>query len=187
LKHIENNETRTVLQNWNNGSGKYILYDKDVNFEHQMMGLNSPYCHITSPIRRIVDLLNQTMIYNSIFPHYVSLDARSFIEKWINKLALINESTKSTRKIQNECKILDECFGKGHDVMKIAHAGILFERSFSAEKNIYIYTVYLEKLKLISKIKTEEKFDNNSEHLFNIYLFENEENTKKKIKLSFSS
>ena len=37
----------------------------------------------------------------------------------------------------------------------------------------------------VSNIKSEEKFENNSEHTFNIFLFENEEKTKKKIKLCF--
>ena len=48
------------MNNWNNVTGQYINYNEDENMEHDIMELKS-YIHITSPIRRLVDLLNQTI------------------------------------------------------------------------------------------------------------------------------
>ena len=176
LMHLKNTETRAVLQNWNN-TGQYILYKDDET---------TSYCHITSPIRRIVDLLNQIMIYDKLFPNLISDTAITFLNKWTNRIEFINSSTKSIRKIQNESKLLNMCFGN-NEIMNNKHNGILFERTFNEKTELYVYTVYMENLKLISKIKSKEKFENNTEHTFKIFLFENEERTKKKIKLSFLS
>jgi exoribonuclease R len=183
LIHINDKETRNVLQNWNNCSGQYIMYDENACFTHEVMGISNNYCHITSPIRRIVDLINQTMIHIKLFPDSKFIGANNFLCKWTRRIAFINSSTKSIRKIQNECKLLNLCF-KNDDIMNIKHKGILFDRNFNQENNSYTYAVYLIDLKMISKIKSDLFILDNTEREFKIFLFKNEENTKKKIKLA---
>ena len=52
-------DVQRMIQYWKNTSGQYILYsDNHELLEHAVMQMKS-YIHITSPIRRMVDLLNQ--------------------------------------------------------------------------------------------------------------------------------
>ena len=65
-----------LLKHWNNISGHYIHYADDAIINHQLVDMSSmsilhkknsnslkPYIHITSPIRRLVDLLNQIIMF----------------------------------------------------------------------------------------------------------------------------
>ena len=61
------------------------------------------YIHITSPIRRLVDLLNQMSMMQHLGNTELSIEASAFLLKWIQKIEYINTSTKNTRKVQTEC------------------------------------------------------------------------------------
>jgi hypothetical protein len=57
-------DTRRLIQTWNNTTGQYCVFSKDTEtilFDHEVMKLKN-YIHITSPIRRLVDLLNQMIL-----------------------------------------------------------------------------------------------------------------------------
>jgi exoribonuclease R len=55
-----------LLKNWKNISGKYKLYDNEKKNPHSALKKES-YVHITSPIRRLVDLLNLIAFQHSMF------------------------------------------------------------------------------------------------------------------------
>lgn len=157
--------------------GEYVGYNKN---------LINPYCHFTSPIRRIVDIVNQLIVYTQLFPYSISKSAELFFQRWMNNIKFINESMKSIRKVENQCRILDMCFGdKMMSNTRIINLGIIFNKNFNVKKCLFTYDVYLHDMKVFSKVKTTESIDNNSEHEFEIFLFENEEKTKKKLKLAF--
>ena len=50
-------DTTRIINSWNNVSGQYLLYTETANLQHELMG-GKTYAQITSPIRRIIDLLN---------------------------------------------------------------------------------------------------------------------------------
>ena len=63
-------EMKTMLVNWNSSGGFYMVINNDtpdvykehiLNTKHDVLKLDA-YVHITSPIRRLVDLLN--MFFN---------------------------------------------------------------------------------------------------------------------------
>ena len=58
-KHNFNKETMMVIKNWNNTTGHYLQYNCDAELSHDIMNVKA-YIHMTSPIRRLIDLLNQT-------------------------------------------------------------------------------------------------------------------------------
>jgi translation initiation factor 6 (eIF-6) len=84
---IENNkynlkdDTIRVINNWNNTVGQYLLYNDNISLEHELLNIQS-YIHITSPIRRLVDLLNQMLLCKNInLIQNMSLDC--LMEKYI--------------------------------------------------------------------------------------------------------
>ena len=170
-----------AIRNWNNVAGQYVVYSEDAVLDHEVMKTKS-YIHITSPIRRLVDLLNQMLLFNSIgLVKTISEEGNTFIKKWLEKIDYINTSMRSIRKIQTDCMLLHTCF-TNPETMNEIHEGIVFDKIIKYNGSIS-YMVYLDKLRMLTKINIANDIENYSKMKFKLYLFENEEYTKKKIRL----
>jgi len=177
--HLEEN-TQRMIKSWSNTTGQYIVYNGS-SLEHELMKTKN-YIHITSPIRRLIDLLNQMWISKSLtIIENVSNDAEQFFMDWIHKMDYINTSMRSIRKVQTDCHILYECFNNA-SIMNTIYNGVIFDKIKKNDGSI-VYMVYLEELKLLARIKTYTEYDNYTKHSFKIFLFEDEYNVKNKIRL----
>ena len=140
------------------------------------------YVHITSPIRRLVDLLNQIILFDQFsLVTQISSDARKFLEYWITQMEYINTSMRYIRKIQTSCQLLSHCF-QHPELMEKQHKGVVFDKTIKNDGFI-TYMVYLQELKILSRVTTQSDVPNYSYQNFNMYLFEDEDKIKKKIRL----
>ena len=89
---------------WGTTSGQYVLGKSP----HEVLELDA-YIHITSPIRRLVDLLNLMNIQTNMQIYEYSDNAKEFYNFWINKLDYINTTMRAIRKVQTECTLLELC------------------------------------------------------------------------------
>ena len=177
--HLEEN-TQRMIKSWSNTTGQYIVYNGTL-LEHELMKTKN-YIHITSPIRRLIDLLNQMWISKSLsIIENVSSDADQFFMDWIHKMEYINTSMRSIRKVQTDCNILHECFNN-QSIMNTTYNGVIFDKIKKNDGSI-VYMVYLEELKLLARIKTYTDYENYTKHSFRIFLFEDEYHVKNKIRL----
>jgi exoribonuclease R len=143
----------------------------DVCAPHSQLGVDA-YVHITSPIRRLVDILNQIL-----FQSGVSVIGQAFLDKWTHRLDLVNRATKDIRKTQMDCELLALAErGVTNDL-----SGILFDRNFISGK--YEYAVYIEEFKMFSRIKLDECIENFTKSQFCIFVFDDEDRLCKKIRL----
>ena len=184
IDHVvpSNVATDTVIQHWISCSGQYEMYHDQLNNGSHLF-LHHVYAQVTSPIRRLVDLLNQTMIIAHMQAFH-SEGACAFVSHWTSKLDYINTSMRSIRKLQTACSLLHQCTVHP-EIMEDTHEGIVFDKLRKAN-GLFGYMVYLDKLKLLSKVTTTVDVNNHSRHQFRIYLFESELHTKKKIRVSFT-
>jgi len=181
LKEEIDDETLRIVTSWNNVSGQYVLFDENSDLGHDVMNIKS-YTQITSPIRRLVDLLNLMILSNKLsLICYLSSDAQLFLNNWLGELVYLNASMRSIRKIQTDCDVLNRCF-TNPDIMYNEYSGIIFDKIMKNDGN-YSYMVYLKGIKLLSRFSSHNNFDDYSTHNFKIYLFEDEDKTKKKIRL----
>jgi len=170
-----------VIKMWNNISGKYMVYTENSKMEHEIMK-TANYSQITSPIRRLVDLLNQMWMSKTLdIIHRPSQDAMDFFHKWLSQMDYLNISMRSIRKIQTDCEVLHRCF-TDPTIMDIIHKGVLFDKIKKNDGSI-MYMVYLEELKLLSRVKLYIELDNYTTHMFKIFLFDDEYKIKKKIRI----
>ena len=147
--------------------------------------LTERYLHITSPIRRLVDLLNQTVLQHQYTcAENTSPESLRFVEKWKTRIDALNESMRSTRKIQMECELMHRCFTQP-DLLDTIHSGFVFEKVYLESKQKYEYMVYCEKIALMTRVTMEKELDNYFMTSFRLFLFENEDKTKKKIRLQY--
>ena len=139
---------------------------------HSQLGVDA-YVHITSPIRRLVDILNQIL-----FQTDVSELCQTFLDKWTRNLDEVNRATKDIRKTQMDCELLALVNKNG---CPQEFSGILFDRTAVSAR--YEYAVYIEELKMFSRIKLEDRIENFTKSQFRIFVFEDEDRLCRKIRL----
>ena len=178
-------ETQRVIKTWNNTAGLYVVYNKNAVLEHEIMKMKC-YIHITSPIRRIIDLLNQIWIMKSMnLINNQSDDCCHFFDHWLHKIDYINDSMRTIRKIQSDCELVHRFFNEihyGDSNIHTMYEGTVFGKVVKNDGSIH-YMVFIESIQLLSRINTHIDVANYSKQSFRLFLFEDEYNVKKIIRL----
>jgi len=187
-QYIENNrlpvesdlpdDIQQFLKAWNSGAGTYTKYDN--RQAHSVMDIES-YIHITSPIRRLVDLLNIIEVQRQIGIYDFSSDAMEFCNSWYNRLDYINQTMRDIRKVQTDCSML-ELLTNNPNLNESIYDGYVFDKTVR-DDGMYQYAVYINKLRLVSRITVPYDIENYSVLQFKIYIFEEEDTFRKKIRL----
>lgn len=167
---------------WNSSSGQYINGEEldTKQIRHEMLELDA-YIHITSPIRRLVDLLNIIKFQQNTGIIKLSENADKFYNKWLHNLEYINTTMRSIRKVQVDCTLLDLCINN-IDVMEKEYDGYLFDKILRND-GLFQFMVFLPELKLSSRITLRDNINNFESKKFKLFLFNDEESFKKKIRL----
>jgi hypothetical protein len=171
------------IQIWNSASGQYIdgseIVDETAT-RHDMLDMDA-YIHITSPIRRLVDLLNMIKFQQITNMVCLTNKVNDFYDKWLGDLDYINVTMRSIRKVQCDCTLLDLC-QNNPAVMEKEYDGYLFDK-IARNDGLYQFIVFLPELKLSSRITVRENYENYDSKKFKLYLFNDEESFKRKIRL----
>lgn len=180
-----NNEIKQFIKIWNSNAGQYISFkefqmDNTIFKGHQILELES-YVHITSPIRRIVDLLNIIMLQINVIGIEFDEKCNYFLNKWDNQLEHINICMRAIRKVQVQSTLLDLCTNNPN-IENTVYDGYVFDK-FERNDKLYQYIVYIPKLKMVSRITSRIKKDNYDKCCFRIYTFDDEDQFKKKVRL----
>ena len=170
--NFENPNTQMFFNNWDNISSDYTTLSETIR--HDTLGVEW-YAQITSPIRRLVDLINQTELMKTIGVSIIKSDR--FNNEWSSKIYELNWKMKQIRRVQNDCELMRTCYDN-----QIQHDyGIIFDEVFY--DGVYKYKVYLENLRVISSIKSTKSIELFTKHDFKIYIFVDESDKNRKIQL----
>jgi hypothetical protein len=107
--------------------------------------------------------------------------ADTFYKKWINELEYINVTMRSIKKLQVDCTLLEKCTNN-MELMDKEYDGYIFDKIIRND-GLFQFIVYLPDLKLSSRITLRENISNFESKKFKLFLFKDEENYKKKIRL----
>lgn len=176
-------EVSNFIKIWNSSSGQYIdlsCIKAGQTLTHDLAHMDA-YVHITSPIRRIVDLLNIIKFQQNTNLIALSESATNFYNRWLSELDYINTTMRSIRKVQNDCSLLCYCL-ETPGVMEKEYSGYTFDKIVRND-GLFQYIVYLPELKLTSRMVVRENIDNFTENKFKLFVFNNEEKFKKKIRV----
>lgn len=182
-------EINKFIKMWNSSGSNYITFEPKITekisseskrFHHEFLNLDA-YVHITSPIRRLVDLLNMTIMVHEVTNS--SPQANKFYELWTSpeKIDYINRTMKAIRKIQNDCALLDLCV-KNKELQKDLYDGYIFNRLVRTD-GLFQYLVYLPKIKMVNRFTSSNNLALYTSQTFRLYLFLDEIKFKRKIKL----
>jgi exoribonuclease R len=173
------NDIGSFLKLWKSNSSKYVSFESEKT--HDMLKLNE-YIHITSPIRRLVDTLNMLELQHCLGLMDFTKESYYFHQFWtsIEKLDYINQTMQSIRKVQNECNILTKCILEP-EVLGYEYNGYIFD-VMNRNDGLYQYIVFISELKMINKFISYHKLEKFSKHTFKLYLFEDKDNLKQKVR-----
>ena len=179
-KHDLPTDVLQFINIWRTTSGKYININQDSTSRttHSILGLDA-YIHITTPIRRLVDILNMIK-FQELIGFKLSDAALEFYNHWIKDMDYINTSMKMTRRVQNDCNLLHMCH-VNPDILEKTFDGYCFDEKVY-QNDLYKYNVYLPELKTTG-IVICTKITQYSKQKFRLFVFNNEEKMKKKIRL----
>ena len=134
-----------------------------INEGHAHLGL-SHYTHITSPIRRLVDLINMQILMNG--------SAEELKDETIEK---INKISKSAKKAQMDCELYSKVLEANPETI---YTGSIVDID-TDEFGRVTQTVYLEELKTYARVKGYCS----ANCAMKIYLFDDEHNLRRKIRV----
>ena len=169
------------IQDWTPYTGSYCLHEDNIG--HKSLCLNE-YCQISSPIRRIVDIINMLYLNNIIDNYLFNKNINDFLDYWNNNLEYLNKLDKSIKKIQNTAYIYN--ISKTIDFSDGYVIDCFLETKKSKIK-LYVSSIYLINIKSIFNIQLDYPLTIYNKYSFKIYCFEDEINLRKKIKLQLIS
>ena len=176
-------EVGKFIKIFNSSRSQYVSYSSDgciADTQHNMLNMDA-YIHITSPIRRIVDLLNMIEFQRVKGLTVLSNDAHSFYSSWMEHIDYINTSSKTIRRVQNDCDLLHLC-SNDPDILQNQYQGYLFNKVL-LNTGAFLYAVFLPDLNMLSQVIIADGDLEFSSRRFQPFLFKNEENFKRKIRL----
>ena len=163
------------MKSWNSSGGKYVTH---LDYHaHDILQLKA-YTHITSPIRRLPDILNILVLQDKLKLVPMSMAMKAFYDRWILRLHYINQTMRSIRKVQNDCALLHYCYIANNNEVE----GIIFEKSIR-NKELFQYMVYFPSIKMVNYFKTEDNYKIFSKHSFRIFIFMDEDRLKQKVRI----
>ena len=164
------------IKRWRTNSSKYSLLN-------HIEDKSDLYMQATSPMRRLVDVLNNISILERL-GMMRSDSTLAFYKHWTEdtQLEYINLSSRSIRKIQSKCQIYAQYMQNKENNVKMNYVGYLFDK-IAKHDGKYQYMVYLPQVRLTTYVTLLDDLENYSKHLFNLYVFMNQEQDKNKIKL----
>jgi hypothetical protein len=89
---------------------------------------------------------------------------------------------KAIRKVQIDCDVLNRC-SVHPEWMQRSHRGITFDRELKSD-GTYSYMVHLVDLDILARLTSREKYVNYETMNFKIFVFEDADKIRRKIRLA---
>jgi len=171
---------KNFLKMWNSFGANYAKFESLKS--HEALDLDA-YVHVTSPIRRLVDILTMVLLQEKLGLVTYSETKQIFYDKWTSdeSLAYINKTMRSIRKVQNDCSLLKICCDDTKTMDKI-YPGYIFDKILRNDK-LYQYMVYLPELKTVNRFTSRYSKENMSQQRFKLYVFMDENQLKQKLRI----
>lgn len=172
------NEVKKYITYSKSNGGLYELYSDSVR-THDIIKM-SEYTNITSPIRRLVDLLNMIMMMEKM-GCVLSLNTKNFLDEWKKKIDYINVCDRSVKRVQMDCSML-QMFYDNEDMRDKDYRGCMYDKMERGD-GLFQYNVYIPELKMFNRYISRIEYDNYSTHEYKLFLFKNEDNFRQKVRL----
>ena len=173
-------EINKFLKLWHSFGGQYCDYN---HFEkHDLLELDA-YVHITSPIRRLPDLLNMIIIQDKMGLLKLKGKRKEFYNGWMKdeSIEYINQTIRSIRRVQNDCNLLELC-SKDETIKDKVFEAYVFDKIVRNDA-LYQYMVFMPEFKMTNRFTSRHDIELYSKQNFKVYVFMDEIRLKQKIRI----
>jgi len=173
-------EINKFLKLWHSFGGQYCDYN---HFEkHDLLELDA-YVHITSPIRRLPDLLNMIIIQDKMGLLKLKGKRKDFYNGWMKdeSIEYINQTIRSIRRVQNDCNLLELC-SKDETIKDKVFEAYIFDKIVRNDA-LYQYMVFMPEFKMTNRFTSRHDIELYSKQNFKVYVFMDEIRLKQKIRI----
>lgn len=178
-KPIVDQDLEKFINIWKYTSSSYSLCDEHTGHDIIAGGINK-YAQITSPIRRLCDIVNMTELQIRLGKLVETEGMRQTIDKIENNIDNVNVLSKNIRKVQSSSKLLNYC-------LDIERENNIVEGYIIDMTDKTKYNVYIPSLQLITKVKPtledKREYTLYKKYQFGIYVFTDEHSFHQKIRL----
>jgi len=158
---------------------KHIICNRASNYVDCSSLTRTPYCHITSPMRRLPDLINMILVTKHLYNSFDYSKFDRLIEKSMDNVEAIDALCKSAKKISEETQLLADIYNNKIDLSNIYEA-IVIEQ---VKSSLNIYNVYVQELGKWFKVKTSEELEQFKKVKCRILPFEKADTLIRKVRL----
>jgi exoribonuclease R len=193
----ENQECKKIMQFWKSDvKGEYAFYSSNQgDMVHYGMGENGIYyyTHCSSPIRRLVDIYNQSCLINKM-DSGLFIAVRQEIKEFQNvmekqeTMVELNRQTSESKRVQTECEMLATFFSC-QDISENTYEGTVIDVDI---KGAWVYLHFWKRIVFV-KYSTDLNGGGHENIMIGniekcqIFLFEEEEKANRKIVVRFVS
>ena len=163
---------------WGRVSGTYSTASSQKGHSLIGGGLDA-YAQTTSPIRRIVDLINISeaqVVLGLVEPSRQQVE---FVRGWMNRIEFINTFMRSVRKAQNDCALLARCAEL--QGQQCTYKGFIVE--VKKRDELWESMVHVPELQLTTGVMSNEEPELYQEGEYTMHSFTDEATLKRKVRL----
>lgn len=179
-------EWKRLVQYWKSDvKGKYAFYSSEhETMVHYGMGEVYYYAHASSPIRRMVDIYNQSCLVNKM-DSGVGVDGEGMrifqteMEK-METIVELNRQTSESKRVQMECEML-AAFFSCPDIELVEYEGTVIDVDVS--KGAWVYLSFWKRVVFVGG--GHEDISIGDRKKCQIFLFEEEEKANRKVAVRF--
>jgi len=173
-------DIKKFLKMWHSYGGRYCKHEKLES--HDMLELDA-YVHITSPIRRLPDLLNILVIQDAMCIKRLKDNGLKFYNKWMSdeSVEYINKTMRSIRRVQNDCSMLKFCC-EDEKIQNTLYEGFIFDKILRND-GLYQYMVYIKDIKMTNRLTSRYDVELNTVQKFKLYVFMDEIRLRRKLRI----
>lgn len=164
------------MRGWESGGGNYTF---DSSSGHDAVSSYKNYSHVTSPIRRIVDLYNCILINQACGLKLVK--SSEFLERWGREICFINTQMKAIKKVQNDVAALHYCL-ENYETSK-EHTGYVIH--VDKKEELYSTLVHLPEPKLLLRCIRDAEPKIFEVGKYTLHMFNDETTLRRKVRLNF--
>ena len=176
--------TRRISEALGAGGGAYTTWENRKahgGIHHQ--GHWVLYAQSSSPIRRVVDLVNIICLTEGLELRVPSSGARAFRNKWIGNVAEIQRYTRAARRVQSQCELLALC-AEARAREETEFEGYTISRDDCCSNGRYKYLVHVPRLLNLVRAECTEEVGELERVRLRLHLFLDEATMAKKVRVT---
>ena len=177
IDNIDNESVPVELKDyvgWKGIHSCYSLYNEDM--VHEMLGEKS-YAQMSSPIRRIIDIINMIEMHIHKKICIVSENTIQFKDVWKEKVDIINSKRKAIKILESETKLIN--YYLSNEVVK----DTIYTGYIVAVLSNVKYNVYIPELECSCLLKVIKEIPLYTKITCKLYLLQDEINIVQKIRI----